>query len=182
MVGLLALAAIALVLPQALALPTFSRQGLATPTVLIVSWFGALLAAQAGFEPAWDLYATEGTRTRVLNLTRILLVGAAAALISWLALGNAAMSLTSLASMLGVALVSAATLGHRLAWIAPTAYLLVIVGAGAVDPVGSPRLWATPGNPSPGEPAFALATALLVLGLCSWLASSRRQSQLDTRD
>lgn len=182
LVGLVALVAGSLVLPQALGLPTLSPQSLPTPATLIIAWFGSVIAAQAGFEPAWDVYATAGPRPRVVNLLRVITVGAVGAGISAFNLGNAAMSFTALAALLGVALISGAAFGHRLSWLAPTAYLLVIIGAGAANVIGTPRLWATPGNPTPGAAAFTLAAALLVSGVLAWWVSGSRQAEQQNRN
>lgn len=181
-IGIVTLAVASHLLPQALGLPTMSSQRAPTPTTLIIAWFAALLAIQSGVESAWDIYATAGPRPRIVNLIRILLTGAVGAVISVSVLGNAAMTITAVSGLVGAGLLGGAVLGHRLAWVAPTSYLLVIIGAGAIDPIGSPRLWAAPGNPTPGPAEAALSSTLLLLGAIAWWRSSTRQVSLQHRD
>lgn len=169
-------------MPYAIALPHFSPTYLAIPSTLFTSWFAAVLAAHAGFEPAWDLYATAGPRARVMNMSRVVFVALAGATISGWVLGNTAMSFTSVAAQVGVALLGGAVLGHRLAWLAPTVYVLVIIGAGAFDPAGAAHSWAVASDPVPGSREFLVAASLLFLGAIAWWRSSSAQSSLHDRD
>lgn len=182
LIGILVVAVAGVALPAAIPLPNFSPQGLATPSTLITAWIAALLATHGGFEPAWDLYATGGTRPQLFNLARIVSVAAAGGILCAVTLGNFAMTFAALCAMLGLALLGGAVLGHRSAWIPPTAYLLVLVGAGAVDAVGTPRPWAAPATSQPGPLGSALAAGLLLVGAAAWWHSSAKQVDLHQRE
>jgi len=79
------------------------------------------------------------------------------------------------AGLLGLALLTAAALGPRLAWTLPLGYTATVYLAGSPGTGAGRPLWAFLLQPAGSAPAVPVALVLLAAGVATWAATARLQ-------
>jgi hypothetical protein len=156
-------------------------------TVVVPAW--RLVAVAIAFAPALCCQSPFGEiedacghdwrqlRTRVLATYSI---GSAILLtaICWVAFSDeiAVAVLRGFIGWWGISVLSGRLLGWRLSWAGPLATLPVLIFWGSGQ--SGPRWWEFTARPAIDGPAWALATALLAVGVLAYTANTWRRHQL----
>lgn len=174
--GMITLVCSAWLLPAVVPLPALAQDAAARPAAALAGWLVAVLAAHVGGEPSWQLFATSGSRPRVINALRILVTAlAGVAAIGWFT-GTWFTAFNAVTALLGWALIAAATLGHRHAWALPTIHLfaaLALAGSGTGSDLPA---WAWILSGTPDATDLTLSAVLLTVGVILWGKSPTRQA------